>query len=153
MLGYFDALLRYFEFSGRTSRMQYWMFQLFMLTLLVGAVFADFQLTGVLPDRTHLGFFTLFAVIVHVVPGITVTVRRLHDSGRSGWWYWIGLIPIIGGIWLLVLMCKGPTFEADAYGDDPRLGDFGGSPHAAPITRSAELLAAMQARHDGVSRI
>jgi len=149
MLGYFDALLRYFEFSGRTSRTQYWMFQLFMLALLVGAVFADFQFSGVLPSREHLGFFTLFAIIVHAVPGITVTVRRLHDSGHSGWWYWIGLIPLIGGIWLLVLMFKGPSFEADVYGDDPRLGAFG----SPPITRSAELLAAMQARHDGVSRI
>ena len=112
MLGYFDALLRYFELSGRTSRTQYWIFQIFVVALLVGAVFADFHFSGVLPSREHLGFFPLFAVIVHAVPGVTVTVRRLHDSGRSGWWYWIGLIPLIGGIWLLVLMFLGPNDDA-----------------------------------------
>ncbi|WP_421759487.1 DUF805 domain-containing protein [Devosia sp.] len=130
MLGYFDALLRYFEFSGRTSRTQYWMFQLTMTALIVGAVLAEAKLTGRVPRAEDMGFPTLFAVIFHTVPSITVTVRRLHDSGRSGWWYLIGMVPLIGSIWLLVLMCAGPDgVGMNGYGEDPRY-------HAPGLTRT-----------------
>jgi len=149
VLGYLDAMLRYFELSGRTTRTQYWVFQLVMVLLMAGAVVADVMFLEAPPAEGRLGFFAMFAVIVHTAPGITVTVRRLHDSGRSGWWYWIQLIPILGSIWLLVLMCLGPNERAFRYGDDPR--DVAG--RTTPMTRSAELLASMQARRQTVSRI
>ena len=149
MLGYLDAMLRYFELSGRTTRTQYWVFQLVMVLLMIGAVVADIMWLDSPPAEGRLGFFALFAVIVHTVPSITVTVRRLHDGGRSGWWYWIQLIPIVGAIWLLVLMFLGPNDNAHRYGEDPR--DSSG--RAAPVTRSAELLASMQARRHSISRI
>ena len=123
MFGYFDTMLRYFEFSGRSSRTQYWMFQLTMLVILVAAVSFDIVLAKQTFDGEHFGgFLTLFVCFIHIVPGITVTVRRLHDSGHSGWWYWISLVPFIGGIWLLVLMFFGPSDDADQYGEDPRNG-------------------------------
>lgn len=113
MFGYFDTMLRYFEFAGRSSRTQYWVYTLVSLLLLFGALYVDIAVLGYFrPGVSGLGPLTLFCVFIHIVPNITVTVRRLHDSGRSGWWYWICLVPFIGGFWLLVLMFLGP----DGYG-------------------------------------
>lgn len=53
---------------------------------------------------------------------ISAAVRRLHDTGRSGWWYWIGLIPFIGGIWLLVLLVLDGDAGANQYGPNPAGG-------------------------------
>ena len=146
MFGYFDTMLRYFEIGGRSSRRQYWMYQLTAFLLAVVAVLLDMMVDGVPPSRERLGFFSLFVTIVHIVPGITVTVRRLHDSGRSGWWWLIGLIPIIGAVWHLVLMCVGPDgYGANAYGDDPRDGPVTARRSSMP-SRSAQFLAQMQSR-------
>ena len=55
-----------------------------------------------------------------LVPSIAVTIRRLHDTGRSGWWCLIGLVPVVGGIVLLVFMCLDSTPGANAYGPNPK---------------------------------
>jgi uncharacterized membrane protein YhaH (DUF805 family) len=119
MRSYFDGLLRYFEFSGRSTRMQYWMFALFSTLLGVGAVFADRYVNGVPLDGRSWGPLLVFVSLVHAIPGITITVRRLHDIGRSGWWYFITLIPIIGSIVLLVWMCWPSDDYANDYGEHP----------------------------------
>ncbi len=120
MRSYFDSMLRYFEFSGRSTRRQYWLFWLVTTLLCLAAVFADYQLYGIRPTATNHGPFTVFASIIHVVPGITVTVRRLHDTGRSGWFYFIQLIPVIGSLILLYWMVRGPEQWDNLYGSDPR---------------------------------
>ena len=149
MFGYFDTMLRYFEFTGRSSRTQYWVYTLVSLLLLFGALYVDIAVLGYFrPGVSGLGPLTLFCVFIHVVPNITVTVRRLHDSGRSGWWYWISLVPFIGGIWLLVLMCFGPDgYGANAYGDDPRETSTWAPPaKAVPLSRAQAFVADMDAR-------
>jgi len=120
MRSYFDGMLRYFEFSGRSTRRQYWLFWLIATLACLGAAYVDYRLYGALPTLEQLGPFTAFASIVHTIPGITVTVRRLHDGGRSGWWYLIQLVPLVGGIVLLVWMCRGPREWDNPYGPDPR---------------------------------
>lgn len=147
-VGYFDTMLRYFEFGGRSSRTQYWLFQLVYLVLLGGAVYADFVLTGVLPSRESVEFWTLFVLIVHAVPQLTVTVRRLHDSGRSGWWFWISCVPLVGGLVLLAFMFFSPNAEAEAYGEDPRHGSPSGSSRQAGMSRADEMLMAISARRN-----
>jgi uncharacterized membrane protein YhaH (DUF805 family) len=70
-----------------------------------------------------LGTFPLLYVIYGlavIVPAIAVTVSRLHDVGKSGWWYFICLIPIIGAIWLLVLLCTDGTPSVNGYGPSPK---------------------------------
>jgi uncharacterized membrane protein YhaH (DUF805 family) len=111
---YVDALLRYFEFSGRTGRAQYWLFVLFNIILLVTAMLLDRKLSGA--DSHRLGVLTLFVIIFHFVPSITTTIRRLHDVGRSGWWYLLGMVPF-GGIVLLVWMCSASQEGSNDYGD------------------------------------
>jgi uncharacterized membrane protein YhaH (DUF805 family) len=147
VFSYFDGMLRYFELGGRSTRRQYWLFTLFSMLAVGGAVWLDVVTGGIDFEARRLGFFTLFAGIIHVVPGLTVTVRRLHDSGRSGFWYFIGWVPF-GGLVLLVFMFLGPNAEADKYGDDPRLGRSGPAPRGRALTRSQQIVARLDGRRD-----
>ncbi|HEV2515037.1 MAG TPA: DUF805 domain-containing protein [Devosia sp.] len=149
MFGYFDTMLRYFEFAGRSSRTQYWVYMLVMTALFFAALYVDYELLGYFRRGvSSFGPLTLFCIFIHIIPNITVTVRRLHDSGRSGWWYWISLVPFIGGIWLLVLMFLGPDgYGANDYGDDPRESTWAAPrAKAVKLTRAQEFVAAMDAR-------
>lgn len=107
MGSYFDGMLRYFEFSGRSTRMQYWMFFLVQLALFAIAFFADYSWGNLARvsnvDATSLPL-TLFVAFVHIIPGITVQVRRLHDIGKSGAWYLLSFVPF-GGVVLLYWAC------------------------------------------------
>lgn len=123
MRSYFDGLYRYFEFSGRSTRMQYWVFALFSLLLAIGAFLGDFYLFDVPLASGHWGPLTTFFALFHTIPGVTLTVRRLHDIGRSGWWYFIPLVPLVGSIVLFVWMCWPSEEGSNAYGDDLRDGD------------------------------
>jgi uncharacterized membrane protein YhaH (DUF805 family) len=149
---YFGSMLRYFELGGRSSRREYWWYSLGSLVALCGAFWIDYELLGYWrPDRVF-GPVLLFATFVHIVPGLTLTVRRLHDSGKSGWWYWIALIPLIGGLWLFYLTAiKGPEYEAQKYGPDPRdPGAFEPTPmrleRHQPLTRAQLMVQQMEER-------
>jgi uncharacterized membrane protein YhaH (DUF805 family) len=130
MRSYFDSMLRYFEFSGRSTRRQYWLFWLVSGLLGVSAVYADFALYGIRPSPTEHGPFTVFSGIVHFIPGVTVTIRRLHDIGRSGWWFFIVLIPFAGVFILLYWTILGPKEWDNAFGPDPRNHNDSRSPQA-----------------------
>lgn len=119
MRSYCDGMLRYFEISGRSTRMQYWMFAFVQLLLTTAAVAIDYQMGGFHNLRNPQPTATLFVGIVHIIPAITLTIRRLHDIGRSGWWYFLPLVPIVGAIILLVWMCRPSDDYANAYGDHP----------------------------------
>jgi uncharacterized membrane protein YhaH (DUF805 family) len=56
--------------------------------------------------------------VAMILPSLAVTVRRLHDTGRSGWWYLINFVPVIGGIWLLILLCQRSEVTANIYDTD-----------------------------------
>ena len=92
-------LKHYIDFKGRARRKEYWSFVLFavIIIILVGIV------AGVLDNVLGLSG-TLTAALVTIVdlglilPSISVLVRRLHDIGKSGWWFWVSLIPVVGGI-------------------------------------------------------
>ncbi len=99
----------YANFNGRASRQEYWMFVLFNIIFAVVAMVVD----GVL----GLGFIIyLLYMLAVLIPGIAVFVRRMHDIGKSGWWFFISLIPLIGGIWLLVLLATDGSSEDNNYG-------------------------------------
>lgn len=105
MTSYLDGMLRYFDFSGRSTRTQYWLFWLISLVVGLAAVFADYFVFGIHPQRNYYGPLALMVGIAHIIPSISVTVRRLHDTGRSGWWYFLPFLPIIGSIIHFVMMC------------------------------------------------
>ena len=124
MMSFMDAtkscLQQYVGFSGRASRSEYWFFYLSfvvaamgMLVLTVVSVFvldALAGLMGMLTMVTYLGFF---------LPMLSVTVRRLHDLGKSGWMFLVVLIPIVGGILLLVWFVSDGQPHDNAYGAVP----------------------------------
>lgn len=112
-----NALKKYATFAGRTSRKGYWMFILFYLLFYIVAMVLDFIIVAVTQAPLVI-FSTLFALAM-ILPCWSITVRRLHDTGKSGWMILVGMIPLIGGIWLLVLMCKAGDTTTNAYGEIP----------------------------------
>ena len=102
---YVNALKNYATFSGRARRKEYWMFFLFNLIFSAAA--------------GMLGLTALYSLATFI-PRIAVAVRRLHDIGKTGWWYFIVLIPVIGGIWYLILMCTDSKYGTNTYGENPK---------------------------------
>ncbi len=100
--------------------MEYWMFTLFNIIFLIVAAIID-NVVGLTFGRDiPYGFLTLLYSLAIFIPGIAVIVRRLHDQGKSGWWYFISFIPLIGGIWMLILLVTDGTKGENEYGPDPK---------------------------------
>lgn len=105
---------KYATFSGRSRRSEYWYF--FLLNIIVSVV------VNILVRVVGLSVFSLIGglwSLATVIPGLAVAIRRLHDIGKSGWWILIGLIPIVGVIWLVVLYAKESQGEDNKYGSMP----------------------------------
>lgn len=107
----------YFQFSGRASRSAFWYWVLFTILagFVLGLIDSFLGLTGVYGTGVLGGLFNL-AVFV---PSISVAVRRLHDVDRSGWWYWLFLIPLIGWAVLIYWYITKGTDGGNEYGEDP----------------------------------
>jgi uncharacterized membrane protein YhaH (DUF805 family) len=120
---------RYFDFSGRSRRKEYWMFALFnfLVSLAIGIVFG-------VPEYQRIGMFMGFSTMLtstggilqnlfglfSFIPSLAVSVRRLHDQDRSGWLLLLLLIPFLGWFALLVFMCLEGTKGDNSYGPDPK---------------------------------
>jgi uncharacterized membrane protein YhaH (DUF805 family) len=128
-------LRRYAEFTGRSRRKEYWLYVLFLV--IVGVLFGMLDTALGLGGSAsswhstsgpqvgaggsfHGGVLTLIFWLATLVPSIAVAIRRLHDTDRSGWWLLIGLVPLIGGIVLLVFMLLEGTRGPNRFGPDPR---------------------------------
>jgi len=119
MKWYLQVLSKYAEFGGRARRKEYWMFALFNIIFLIAALIID-NIIGTTISVLHYGLFYIVYALAMIVPGIAVAVRRLHDVGKSGWLYFIALIPIVGAIWLLVLFCTDSDASENKYGPNPK---------------------------------
>ncbi|GAC1484102.1 MAG: DUF805 domain-containing protein [Flavisolibacter sp.] len=134
MKWYLKALRQYVDFSGRARRTEYWMFILFNVIYALSAMAVDnalgitFHFTG--PDGAQVsilyGFIYVLYSLAVFLPSFAVAVRRLHDVGKSGWMLLVGLIPIIGAIWLLILFCTNSQDGTNKWGPNPKepLADF-----------------------------
>ena len=112
-----SGLSNSFTKSGRASRSEYWFWVLggvvFQITMMVGAIILGIMEIPVLPGLMMLVPFLL-------VPGsITLVVRRLHDVGMSGWMWFVGLIPLLGAIYLIYLFVQEGDMEENMYGSVP----------------------------------
>ncbi|WP_211271277.1 DUF805 domain-containing protein [Moraxella pluranimalium] len=112
----------YANFNGRVRRKEYWGT---MLVYMIVAVILSMLMNITFWISEYLSyFFVLVASIFYlamIVPIIALTVRRLHDVDKSGWWYFISLVPLIGGIWLLILLCTEGTRGENQFGADPKM--------------------------------
>ncbi len=121
---YLDVWKKYAVFSGRAGRSEFWYFALFnaivlIILGLIGGVFT--------PSQSRLTFSLLTVpyyiyALASLLPSLGVTVRRLHDTGKSGWMIFLGLIPLIGAIILLVFYILDSEPSANKYGPNPKVG-------------------------------
>ena len=116
---------KYAMFDGRSRRREFWMFVLFNFLISIGLSIVE-SVTG-LNITKNMGTFTyetgvltsLYSLAV-LVPSIAVTVRRLHDTNHSGWWWFMWLIPVVGWIVLLVFLCRDSDAGDNRYGQNPK---------------------------------
>ncbi|SHH30483.1 Uncharacterized membrane protein YhaH, DUF805 family [Chryseobacterium oranimense] len=120
MKWYLKVLKQYADFTGRARRTEYWMFVLFNMIFAIAAAVLDNLLGLKFTPEIPYGFIYLIYGLATFIPGLAVMVRRLHDVDKSGWWFFIGLIPIIGSIWLLVLLATDGTPGTNQYGVNPK---------------------------------
>lgn len=111
---YLDAWRKFATFSGRARRSEYWMFYLFntiapmvlaMVELVLGTMF----------------ILTMIYMLAAFIPGLSVTVRRLHDIGKSGWWMLINFVPVIGFFVFLFFMFQDSQHGDNEYGPNPKM--------------------------------
>ena len=120
MSWYVSVLRNYAQFGGRARRREYWMFTLITTVIMLAAALAGL---GLFAAAKPLGIVVFVLDIAYalatVVPTLAVAIRRLHDSGLSGWWYLVGFVPYVGGIVLLVLCCL-DSADDNKYGPNPK---------------------------------
>jgi uncharacterized membrane protein YhaH (DUF805 family) len=116
---YLKVLRNYAQFNGRARRTEYWMFALVNLLFLIVAAIIDNVAHTTIHGMFYGLFYFLYGLAVFI-PGLAVGVRRLHDVGKSGMWLFIALIPIVGAIWLLVLMVTDSIPGENQYGPNPK---------------------------------
>jgi uncharacterized membrane protein YhaH (DUF805 family) len=116
---YLEVLKKYAVFSGRARRKEYWMFTLFNVIFAIAAMIIDNVVGLAIKDVGYGPIYILYALAT-LVPSLAVSVRRLHDIGKSGWYILLGLIPCVGGIILLVFAVTAGDVGENEYGVDPK---------------------------------
>lgn len=116
---YFEALRKYAVFSGRARRREYWIFTLITVAVNLGLTIAD-MVIGTYDEDSDFGLLSGIYTLVLFIPSLAVTVRRLHDTDRSGWWMLINFAPCVGVIVLLVFLLGDSTPSENRYGPSPK---------------------------------
>jgi len=113
---YLHVLKNYAQFDGRSRRSEYWYFFLFNVIVAVVLGVVD----GVLRKILGFGMFGMLYGLAVLVPGVAVSIRRLHDTDRSGWWLLLAFVPIVGFL-LIWFMAQESNAGTNRYGQNPRL--------------------------------
>jgi uncharacterized membrane protein YhaH (DUF805 family) len=116
---YLAALKKYAVFSGRARRKEYWLFAL--VNLIVSCVLTGIDFAaGTMNTTYYVGLFEGIYSLAVIIPGIAVSVRRLHDTGRSGWWLLIAAFPCLGGLVLFYFLVLDGTPGDNRFGPNPK---------------------------------
>jgi uncharacterized membrane protein YhaH (DUF805 family) len=119
MSWFVEALKKYAVFSGRSRRKEYWYYVLFVAIISIVLNMID-GLLGTYNGSTGAGLLSTIFSLAVLIPSIAVSVRRLHDIDRTGWWVLIGLVPLIGWIVLLIFHVQDSTPGTNRYGPNPK---------------------------------
>ncbi len=111
---FMDAIKRYAEFSGRARRKQYWMFILFYFIFSI--------VVSIVDSILGTAFLGMIFGLAMLVPSLAIGARRLHDTGRTGWWQLIYLVPLIGLIVMIVFLVQ-DSHPDNEYGPNPKAGE------------------------------
>lgn len=116
---YFDVWKKYAVFEGRTARKPFWMFALwnFIVEVVLFIVFAAIMAST--KSHAAIVIFWVYGLAV-LLPGLGLSVRRLHDTNRTGWWLLIDVVPLVGPIVLLVFFVMDSTPGDNKYGPNPK---------------------------------
>lgn len=114
--GFLDSISaafgKYVDIGGRAARREYWFFMLFLLLANIATLVLDL---GIWRSVDFTPFNALFAFLT-VVPSFTAAIRRLHDTGRSGWWLLILLVPLVGAVLFIYWLCQRGDQATNTYG-------------------------------------
>ena len=116
MKWYLEVLKKYAVFQGRARRKEYWYFSLFNLIFILLLTWID-ALSNSNPN--DVGPLPLIYLLAMLIPSLAVTVRRLHDINKSGWWVLLYFIPVLGDIVLFIFTVLKGTPGDNRYGPDP----------------------------------
>ena len=114
---FLKALKNYAGFSGRSQRSEYWYFVLFYMLIYIALTAVDY-FAGL--GAAGIGLLSTIFSLAMLIPSLAVSVRRLHDTDRSGWWILIGFVPVIGFIVLLVFFVMDSTPGSNRFGPNPK---------------------------------
>ena len=112
---YFEVLKKYAVFNGRAGRKEYWYFTLFNILFTLGFGLID-QLMGNFVANAGYGPLSAIYTLAIILPGVSVSVRRLHDTGRSGWWFMITIVPVIGLLMFLYFVLLDSDSDSNEFG-------------------------------------
>jgi len=119
---------RYRDFRGRSRRSEYWFIQLFLVVTNIAVAIIDLALMGWDVDRFIAngggGIVGLVWILVTIVPALAVLVRRLHDTGKSGWWALVGFLPLVGAVVLLVFTVTDSSPGENKFGLYPKESSY-----------------------------
>ena len=126
---------KYADFNGRARRSEYWKFMLFttIIEALSGVIFSTIIPLTVEIGDAEISLAYIAVYLIFILPKLAVSVRRLHDIGKSGWFYLISLIPVVGPIIFFIWSVKDSEARTNKYGQDPK--------------EQEEFCAAMQLQH------
>ena len=116
MSWYLSVLQKYTVFSGRARRQEYWMFTLFSVIISFVLSIIDQQVL-----KSSPGILSSLYSLAVLSPSLAVSARRLHDTGRSGWWILISLVPVIGWIVIIYFLVQDSEAGDNKYGPNPKL--------------------------------
>ena len=116
---YIEVLKKYAVFSGRARRKEYWFFALFNVIIIIVLTLIDVS-AGLYDVVADIGLLSGLYSLAVLVPSLAVSVRRLHDIDRTGWWLLIAFIPLVGAIVLLVFALLDSTPGDNRYGPNPK---------------------------------
>jgi len=119
MSWFLSVLRHYATFHGRARRREYWTYLAVYVPIYAGLELVDL-LTGTFDMESMMGALTGLYVLATVIPGTAVAVRRLHDTGRSGWWLLASVVPLLGAIVLLFFLIQEGDAGDNPYGADPK---------------------------------
>ncbi|HLS16517.1 MAG TPA: DUF805 domain-containing protein [Paenalcaligenes sp.] len=116
---YLTVLKKYAVFTGRSRRKEYWVFLLFNIIIFFILSLID-NTIGTFNAQTGVGVLSSIYWLAILIPSIAVGIRRLHDTGRTGWWLLLVFIPIIGPLIVLILMLLDSKPGTNQYGPNPK---------------------------------
>ncbi|MGO9270806.1 MAG: DUF805 domain-containing protein [Terriglobia bacterium] len=118
---YLAALKKYAVFDGRARQKEFWYFFLFDILILAVLTIVD-RLRGTFSREFSLGLYSGLYMLAVMIPRLAVTVRRLHDTNRSGWWLLLLFVPVGGAILVLVFCALDSQPGENQYGPNPKQG-------------------------------